>query len=374
MGEWTVTQAHDGEFTHMGEWKHAFDFMITDNEGKTYRNAGYSLNDYFCYNKPIFAPADGFVEIITDNIDDNEIGNVNTTNNWGNSIVIRHLNGLYSQVSHLKKGTFKVNKGDYVKQGDIIANCGNSGRSPEPHIHFQMQILPVVGAKTIDYPFAYYFKRNSDKDELMQYKRPVTGDKISKVSSDAFIFNAFNILPDSSLSMHYSKNGSDNIMEKWDTYTDAYNQKYIYCAETESAAYYVNDGFMFYFTAFYGDKKSLLYYFYLSAYKLFLGNDINVKISDSFPLSIVNKAKYLIWLNDFIAPFYNFIKVKYLSKIIYTDKALKFGTVQFGTSTELNLKNKTIYSSNSVISITEKGLTKFEYNTIDIKIKAECIK
>ncbi|HRZ99048.1 MAG TPA: urea transporter, partial [Paludibacter sp.] len=36
MGEWTVTQAHDGEYTHIGEWGKAYDFMITDSHSKTY--------------------------------------------------------------------------------------------------------------------------------------------------------------------------------------------------------------------------------------------------------------------------------------------------------------------------------------------------
>ncbi len=94
MGQWTVTQAHDGKITHKGEWGKAFDFMITDSDSKTYRNNGYLLNDYYCYNKPVLAPADGIIESITDNVDDNEIGKVNTLNNWSNTIVIRHLDGL----------------------------------------------------------------------------------------------------------------------------------------------------------------------------------------------------------------------------------------------------------------------------------------
>jgi murein DD-endopeptidase MepM/ murein hydrolase activator NlpD len=147
--------------------------------------------DYYCYNKPVFAPADGYVETIIDNIDDNEIGQVNTINNWGNSIVIRHLNGLYTQISHLRKGTFKVSKGEFVKKGDILANCGNSGRSPEPHLHFQVQTLPNVGAKTLDYPFAYYYRQNENTDLLMQFKKPEKGDIVSPVSTNNFIFSAF---------------------------------------------------------------------------------------------------------------------------------------------------------------------------------------
>ena len=195
MGEWIVSQAHDGEFTHKGEWGKAFDFMITDSEGKTYRNAGMIAQDYYCYNKPVFAPADGYVETIIDNIDDNEIGQVNTINNWGNSIVIRHLNGLYTQISHLRKGTIKVSKGEFVKKGDILANCGNSGRSPEPHLHFQVQTLPNVGAKTLDYPFAYYYRQNENTDLLMQFKKPEKGEIVSPVSTNVFIFSAFHLLP-----------------------------------------------------------------------------------------------------------------------------------------------------------------------------------
>ena len=32
-----------------------------------------------------------------------------------------------------------VQKGQTVKRGDVIAKCGNSGNTTEPHIHFQVQ-------------------------------------------------------------------------------------------------------------------------------------------------------------------------------------------------------------------------------------------
>ncbi len=170
----------------------------------------------------------------------------------------------------MRKNSFKVSKGEFVKRGDLLAHCGNSGRSPEPHVHFQMQTLPIVGARTINYPFAYFFKQNDKNDIMMQFKYPEKGDIISSVSFDSFLYNAFNLMPDDSIEMSYSLNGNIEKNVCWETYTDAYNQKYIHCAETNSTAYYVNDGFMFYFTAFYGNKKSLLYFFYLSAYKIYM--------------------------------------------------------------------------------------------------------
>jgi len=371
MGEWKVTQSHEGEYTHKGEWRHAYDFMITDHNDKTYRNGGYDLSDYFCYNKPVFAPADGFVEVITDTVEDNEPGKINTVNNWGNSIVIRHINGLYSQISHLKKGTFKVHQGDFVRKGDLLARCGNSGRSPQPHIHFQMQILPVVGAKTIDYPFAYYYVLEGKTRKLMQYQKPVKDETVMPVSQDAFIFNAFNLLPDNTLEMEYTINSTEQKTGKWDTYTDAYNQKYIHCAETNSFAYYVNDGYMFYFTAFYGDKKSLLYYFYLSAYKIYLGGN-QTEIKDELPLHVQKSMTFIKWMQDFAAPFYKFISILYVSNVEFTDNALDSGTMTFRTSVDCLLFHRKIKLSQSTVTLSREGITEFKYMKEQFSIQAKC--
>ena len=65
----------------------------------------------------MLCPADGIVEEIIDHVEDNEIGGNNTLQNWGNSIVIKHAEGLYTKLSHLKKHSFKTTKGAYVKKG-----------------------------------------------------------------------------------------------------------------------------------------------------------------------------------------------------------------------------------------------------------------
>lgn len=87
-GEWTVTQGHDGAFTHKDEWGKAFDFMVLDDEKKSYKSTGLTCDDYYCFGKPVTAPADGFVMDVVEHIEDNAIGEVNTTHNWGNSIVV----------------------------------------------------------------------------------------------------------------------------------------------------------------------------------------------------------------------------------------------------------------------------------------------
>ncbi len=372
-GEWTVSQGHDGEHTHIGEWGKAFDFMIYDEEGKTYNSAGLVCENYYCYNKPVLAPADGFIEDIVDNIEDNEIGRVNTVENWGNTIIIRHLTGLYTQMSHLKKGSFKVSKGDFVKRGDILANCGNSGRSPEPHLHFQVQATPLVGSKTLDYPFAYYFKINGKNNELNQFTRPEENDIISGVNNNIQMKKAFNIMPNSSLEFKYLDENNVEKTEKWDAYTDAYNYKYLCCKETESSAYYVNDSQMFYFTAFYGSKNSLLYYFYLSAFKVFLGEPDQTELNDAMPLNITRNKKLSIWLHDFIAPFYNYIKIRYSIKA--DDSANpSTGSIRLKSQIMVSILGRKNIESLSTLKINNNIIEEFTYKSNKTSIKAECIK
>ncbi|MDB5268121.1 MAG: hypothetical protein JWP58_1161 [Hymenobacter sp.] len=156
-GAWTCTQGYlSGGPTHLGDWGHALDFAITDADGRTYHGSGLSLSDYYAYNKPVLAPADGVVEEVIQHIEDNAIGEVNTRQNWGNTVVLRHAPGLFTQLSHLRAHSVPVKVGDYVRRGDIIGTCGSSGRSPEPHLHFQVQATPYVGSRTLASPLAYF--------------------------------------------------------------------------------------------------------------------------------------------------------------------------------------------------------------------------
>jgi murein DD-endopeptidase MepM/ murein hydrolase activator NlpD len=249
FGEWSVSQAHNGEITHKHKWKHAWDFVIRDSERNTYRNYGLKHEDYYCYNKAVLSPADGYIEEIIDGISDNNIGDVNLENNWGNTIIIKHGFGFYSKLSHLKPLSFKVHQGEWVKTGQVLAHCGNSGRSPEPHIHFQLQAYPFVSGESIDYPISQYILKTPAGVIYKANKKPELNDVVSNVEINPVLKEGFRFIPGKNIKFENEINGKKQIVE-WEVYTNIYNYSYIYCKNSKSFAYFNNDGRLFYFYVF----------------------------------------------------------------------------------------------------------------------------
>jgi urea transporter len=315
FGEWTVWQAHNGEFTHKDRWRYAWDFVITDDENKTFRNFGVALEDYYCYGKVILAPADGVVEEIVDGIPDNIVGDVNLEHNWGNTIIIKHGDYFYSKMSHLKAGSFRVNKGDWVKSGQPVAECGSSGRSPQPHLHFQLQATNRIDGETIDYPFSQYIVHRKDGFVFQSFSRPVVNEKVCNIEVNNLMRNAFHFVPNRKISFKYT-NGKKQTDVNWIVGTDIFNYSYLYEEKSNSYAYFYNDGKVFYFYNFNGKRKSILYEFFLAFYHVPLGFYKNLVINDVFALNLIF-SRLKLFIQDFVSPFILFMRANYL--LIYKD-------------------------------------------------------
>lgn len=153
MGVWTVSQGVSGKHTHVGPWRHALDFIVVKG-GQSFSGKGNRLEDFHCYNLPVLSPAYGQVWRTVSEVPDNPPGTVNVAANWGNFVIIRLQDGKFVVVAHLKPASVAVVPGAWVKPGDLIGYCGNSGRSPQPHIHLHVQGSDIPGAPTVPFHLA----------------------------------------------------------------------------------------------------------------------------------------------------------------------------------------------------------------------------
>jgi len=368
-GEWTVSQAHEGEYTHKDEWKHAWDFVIEDENHKQHKDKGDYETDYYCYKKKVIAPADGFIQEINDGIEDNAIGDMNLSQNWGNSIVIKHTEYLYSQLSHLKSGSIEVKKGDFIRKGQVLAMVGNSGRSPYPHLHFQIQATPFVGSVTLDYPLGYYILKSGKEFALQSFDKPQRGDIISNIQSNTLLKKALHFIPGQKFEFEHVENGRKEILN-WEVKTDVYNNAYIHCAKTNSFAYFHNDGNVHYFKNFIGNRKSYLFKFYLALFKVQTGFYKDLQIEDEVPVNQTYGGLRLI-LQDFIAPFYFFLKSKYCIRYESMDDDLSPSTILLKSEIKNISLLRQLNTLDFHIRIDRKGIQKISF-TEKGQINKEC--
>lgn len=352
FGEWFVSQGYEGKITHKEEWRHALDFVVVDETNHTFKLPGTQVENFYCNNLPVLAPADGYVAEIVDGIDDNAIGESDVQHNWGNTLVIKHADGLYSKLSHLKKETIAVRVHDYVYAGQYVANCGSSGRSPEPHLHFQLQSTPFIGSPTLDYPISYFVSRKNDTYTFHEFDTPKESVHLHHPIKTPLLVNAFHFIPGKKLHWEVLFANGKTTTTHWECGVNAWNHSYLFCPTTQSYAYYVNNGTLFYFTAFHGNKKSLLFDFYLAAQKILLGYYQHMEIHDRIAAPVFHH-NLVIGLQDIIAPFVQFLTVEYTSTFCSIDNTYVPNHIVLSSSVKALFGKRTVKQRDYEITFSD---------------------
>lgn len=312
FGRWRVSQGHSGDITHQGAFAWALDFDVVDKHSKTYKGGGFECSDYYCYDKPVLAPAAGWVVQLIDEIPDNDIGQSNLEHNWGNTLVIKHLEGLYSKLSHLKAGSFMVKLGDFVQTGEVVARCGSSGRSPEPHLHFQMQSTAFIDAPTLWYPIAQFLKISDRKTELLHFTIPQEQEVVSRIETMAIARDAFGWQPGQTISVTGENKLGEIEHFVWTAGIDMANTRYLYCEQSQSTLWYIATDTSMMCTTFRGDTLSALHAFFIACQNLLLADLPDQWQKDEPELPQLHPGAWL-WLQDVLAPFFRFLHTGYTS-------------------------------------------------------------
>lgn len=366
LGEWTVSQGHSGEYTHKGEWRHAWDFVITDRSGQQYKGSGDFHEDYHCFGKAVLAPFDGVVVEAVNHIQDNVIGDVNTRENWGNTVIIKHNDYLYAKLSHLKYHSLEVKAGDTVKKGQLLGRCGNTGRSPYPHLHFQFQLTPYIGSVTFDYPFGNYLLKEEKGFSLKNFEFPQKDQVVVNPSKNEVLTKALHFIPGQRIKVDVEVDSKLDRWKKlageyaWLVQTDVYNTTFIKCEKDDGVAYLHNNGELHYFTSYTGTKYSPLFWFFIALFKVPFGFLPNSKIKDPMPINLLFTGP-LKFLQDLVAPIYLFLNVDYHLVMKEAGDILSSGDIEMEAEV-----NKTIFGKK--VNSYEMGIRIAQDNTFEINI------
>jgi murein DD-endopeptidase MepM/ murein hydrolase activator NlpD len=154
-GRFMIVAGHDANEPHAQGWsqQHAYDIMSLGPGFGFARNDARRNEDYFTWDQPVLAPADGVIVSARNDVPDQYRPGVvdaklydslsdSRSASTGNTVVIDHGQGEYSALSHLKKGTVRVETGQRVRRGDEIGRIGSSGSSELPHLHYQLMAGP----------------------------------------------------------------------------------------------------------------------------------------------------------------------------------------------------------------------------------------
>lgn len=146
----------------LGE-RYAIDFVGVDDRRRTADRRDWRTflaseppERYFAFRRPILAPADGVVVGVHDGEVDHDgrrsqlalipymMGQAGRLRRGvgavaGNYVVLEVRDtGAFVAMAHLRSGSIRVAVGERVMTGQLVAECGNSGNSTQPHVHVQV--------------------------------------------------------------------------------------------------------------------------------------------------------------------------------------------------------------------------------------------
>ncbi|MCB0446890.1 MAG: peptidoglycan DD-metalloendopeptidase family protein [Gelidibacter sp.] len=157
--------------------KYAYDILMMK-DGKSYIGDSKKNENYLVFGKDIIAPCDATVIKVIDGVNDNVPGELNPKQLTGNTIILKTENEEFILFAHLKHNSIIVKEGENVKKGQLMAKCGNSGNTTEPHLHLSLQNVEDMniaeGAKL-------YFDKIMVNGKVVEDYIPVKGDKIKNL-------------------------------------------------------------------------------------------------------------------------------------------------------------------------------------------------
>ncbi|MDD2715720.1 MAG: urea transporter [Candidatus Wallbacteria bacterium] len=282
LGKWTIWQSFDGEWTHQGMLKNSIDLVIRDERGTTFSGLGTALSDFYAYRKPIYAPVRGKVVSIVKDIPDNSPAIVDSERSYGNFVQLYDERGFYVLIAHFASGSILVEPGDWVEVGNLLGFCGNSGYSPQPHVHIQAQLTPDLFSGTASFLFDAFIGNNTVfRDNAIPPER----SDIESVIAEKNLSQKVNFILGKSFIYQVNEKGKPSRIEKYTVRMDEAGATYL--TDEKNRLYFVLRERIFIFYNYFFKSESSLKFLFLALPKLPLFYRPEVSWQDHLPLELV---------------------------------------------------------------------------------------
>ena len=158
------------------DWRKSKGYKFYKSNTFRYLVFGVPLENTYCWSQAILSPFEGEVVEASDGFKErNPVNffrdifiaikngltlkpkdNSDLRSALGNYIILKNKD-VYCLIAHAKFGSILVSSGDFVKEGQKIAEVGHSGNSTAPHLHFQlMDTAELLKAKGLPCCFKDY--------------------------------------------------------------------------------------------------------------------------------------------------------------------------------------------------------------------------
>ena len=297
----TVTQSFDGPVTHRDGWRHAFDFEVRDEQDRPAPRDNAPLADYYTMGFPVLAPGAGVVTKVVDHIPDNRPGDTNLDENWGNLVILLLDSGVYVKLGHLRQKSIAVREGDRVAPGALLGQCGNSGRSPIPHLHVQMQASPLIGSTTVPFRLVNYIETTGDLRVFRASGVPATGSLVEPLQPDPRLTASVESMTAHTATYRVHSPAGDRI-ETLECGIDSTGRHAYHSRETGAclAARVVNK--VWYALDYQGGPDSLLYWMWMALPRIPLTRDARLTWEDQIDVRPLLRRPFG-WAADLCMPF-----------------------------------------------------------------------
>jgi biotin carboxyl carrier protein len=168
--------------------RHAYDLLVVKND-RTHDGDGKRLEQYYAWGRKIVAPAAGTVITVEAGMPDLPPGRPSEpARPAGNHVLLDIGNSEYVVFAHLQKNSVRVKVGDKVTAGQVLALCGNSGNTSEPHLHFHAQDRPALDGTALGLPVI--FTGYTSNGKKVAAGTPVQGELVRMADPDAAYITA----------------------------------------------------------------------------------------------------------------------------------------------------------------------------------------